>query len=140
MGVSEVTRQEVYRDIEQEFGFVPDYMKNLPDDTLEHDWNIVKALEFKEGKVPLKYKHLIGIGIAGATQCSYCAVFHTEMAKAHGATDDEIREVARYAMETSAWSTLLSGLQVDLQEFKDDIRRTVKFRKRKSERMEKVAM
>lgn len=42
--------------------------------------------------VPLKYKLLIGIGVAASLQSSTCALMWTKLAKQAGATDDEIAE------------------------------------------------
>ncbi len=135
-----MTREEVYREIKEEFGLVPEFVQDLPDDTLEHDWKLLKTLEFKEGKIPMKYKHLMGLAVSGAIKCKYCTVFHTEAAKASGATDDEIHEALRYAMDTTGWSTFLNGLQIDFEKYSDEIRRIGEYLSRKSEKMEKVSV
>ncbi|MBI2843476.1 MAG: carboxymuconolactone decarboxylase family protein [Armatimonadetes bacterium] len=131
-----MSREEVYRDIEEHFGFVPSFAKSLPDDTIEHDWAIFKALCFEEGKLGLKEKNLIGLGVSGAIKCRYCALYHTEMAKMHGATDDEINEALRFAMDTTGWSTFLNGLQVDYDQFKDEMLRIKDYVSKKAEKRE----
>jgi len=41
-------------------------------------------------------------------------------AKANGATDEEIREAVAMAAISRHWSTVLNGMQVDLNAFKSD--------------------
>ena len=49
---------------------------------------------FSEGAIPVKYKELIALGVALTTQCEYCLEIHGKNARAAGATDQEIAEVA----------------------------------------------
>lgn len=44
----------------------------------------------------------------------------TAVAKANGATDEEIREAVAMAAITRHWSTVLNGMQVDLPTFKSE--------------------
>lgn len=48
----------------------------------------------KDGKLDLKTKELIALGIAIAIRCSYCIGIHTEKALKAGATEEEIMEAA----------------------------------------------
>jgi len=48
-----------------------------------------------EGRaIPLKYRELIALGVALATQCVYCIDAHSNKAKAAGATEQELAEAA----------------------------------------------
>ena len=132
-----MTRSEIYRDVEEHFGLVPSFIKGLPDDTIEHDWELYKALEMQDGKLGLKQKNLIGLGVAGAIKCRYCVLYHTEMAKMNGATDDEIREALRFAMDTAGWSTFINGMQVDYDQFKDELVKIKDYVSKKTVKVEK---
>jgi AhpD family alkylhydroperoxidase len=55
----------------------------------------------------------LGIGASAAIKCQYSLLFHTEMAKVNGATDQEIEEAVHPAKQTTGWSTSMQGLQVD---------------------------
>ena len=119
-----MTKQEIYREMEEQFGFVPLFLKALPDDTLERDWEHIKMTQFGEsGAVPAKYKQLAGLAAAAAVKGDYAVLWHTEMAKAKGATDAEIREVLRYVYDTVGWSVLLSGVGLDYDEFNRELHR-----------------
>ena len=137
-----MTRQEVYRDIEETLGLVPSFFKIVPDSTLEQDWQAFKAIQLAEGVVPNKYKELVGLGISAVTRCRYCTLYHTEVAKMLGATDEEIHEVLRFAGNTALWSTWLNGNQVNYEEFKDELRRVGEFLMAKAEKAgaERVAI
>jgi AhpD family alkylhydroperoxidase len=52
----------------------------------------------KDGKLDLKTKELIAVGIAVALRCAYCIGIHTEKAFKAGATEDEIMEAGMVAV------------------------------------------
>ncbi|MGD0765341.1 MAG: carboxymuconolactone decarboxylase family protein [Dehalococcoidia bacterium] len=120
-----MTRQEVYQDIKEKLGFVPGFLRALPDRSIELEWELFKATQIEEGPVPNKYRELIGLGVAAATKCRYCAFFHTEMAKLNGATEAEIEDAVHYAKSSAGWSTYIQGLQIDYDEFTSEVRRAV---------------
>lgn len=115
-----MTKKEVYEDIEQMFGIVPSFMRNVPESTVELEWNLFKKVAIEESKIPSKYKELMGLAIASVTKCKYCTYFHTELAKLFGATDEEIEETVHFAKNTAGWSAYINGLQIDYDEFKNE--------------------
>ena len=118
-----MSRDEIYNEIKEKFGFVPTFLKSLPDSSLELEWSLFKKYEIDEGAIESKYRHLIGLGIHATTKCKYCTLFHTEMAKLHGATDAEIEEAVHYAKQSVGWSVYLNGMQVDYDNFRDEVRK-----------------
>jgi alkylhydroperoxidase/carboxymuconolactone decarboxylase family protein YurZ len=76
-----MNRHEVYKDIEEMFGFVPTFLKAVPDSSLELEWKLMKRAQFEEGPVPNKYRELIGLAVSAVTRCRFCTLFHTEVAK-----------------------------------------------------------
>lgn len=114
-------RQEVYREIEGMFGLVPSMFKEVPDSSLKLEWRLFKRVQFDEGPIPNKYRELIGVAIAAATKCRYCAVYHTEVARLNGATDAEIEDAVHYAKSSAGWSTYINGLQLDYDQFKEEV-------------------
>jgi AhpD family alkylhydroperoxidase len=116
-----MTRQEVYQEIEQTFGLDPSMFKAIPDSSLELEWQLFKRVQLEDGPIPNKYRELIGLAIAGVTKCRYCAFYHTEIAKLFGATDEEIEDALHFAKSTAGWSAYVNGLQLDFEQFKDEI-------------------
>jgi AhpD family alkylhydroperoxidase len=116
-------RQDVYREIEQLMGVVPQMFKELPDNSIEQEWELFKKTQIEETAIPAKYRELIGVAISAATKCKYCSYFHTEMAKLFGATNAEIEDAVHFAKASTGWSTYLNGMQLDFNEFKSEIDR-----------------
>jgi len=117
-----MNRKQVYAEIEKTMGVVPEMFRSIPDDSLELEWELFKRVQLAEGPVPNKYKELIGIAVAAVTKCRYCAFFHTEIAKLHGATPAEIEDAVHYAKATAGWSAYVNGMQLDFEQFKREVR------------------
>jgi AhpD family alkylhydroperoxidase len=117
-----MTKQEVFREIEQTFGVVPTMFKHVPEAMLESEWKLFRQIELEDGPIPQKYRELIGIAISGVTKCRYCAFFHTEVARLHGATDEEIEAANHFAKSSAGWSAYVNGLQLDYDQFCNEIK------------------
>ncbi len=113
-------------DIQQYFGYVPDFMKRIPESALPGAWVELRDFQFGATALPAKYKDLISVGIAGQIPCRYCVIADTEFAKADGATDEEIEEAIAMGALTRHWSTLFNGASLDEKAFKADIDKLVK--------------
>jgi AhpD family alkylhydroperoxidase len=122
-----VDRKQTYKEIEKTLGLVPSFFKAVPDSTLELEWELMKRVQMERGPIPNKYRELIGLAMAAATRCRYCTFFHTEMAKLNGATDAEIEDAVHFAKSSAGWSTYLNGLQLDFEEFKEEITKAVRY-------------
>ena len=118
-----MNRQDIYHEIEQMLGVVPSFFKTIPDSSLEVEWNLMKRLQEEEGPIPNKYRELMGVAIAEGMNCHYSSLFHSERAKMNGATDAEIEEAIRFAKLSSHWSTTLNGLQIDYDQFREEMKR-----------------
>ena len=116
-------RQAVYAEIEAAFGFVPGFVKTLPDNSLRLEWETMKAVQMEPGAVPNKYRELIGLAVAAASGCEYCTYFHTQFARLNGATDAEIEDAVHFAKSNKGWSTYLHGMQYDFARFREDVDR-----------------
>jgi len=115
------TRAEVEAEIRETLGLVPVMFETLPDYLLESEWTSFLRLQLSETAIPNKYKELIGLGIAGATRCRYCAYYHAEAARLFGATEEEITESMLMAKSSMGWSTYLNGMQVDYDRFTQEL-------------------
>ena len=129
---------ELHKEIEQAFGRVPEWLSRLPESALGGMWAQMRDFELAETKIPNKYKELIGLGVAGATRCRYCALFHTEAAKLYGATDEEIAEASAMAGFTMAASTFMNAQQFDYEQFRKETFEIVAFVKQQMARKAKA--
>ena len=55
----------------------------------------------------------------------------SELAKLNGATAEEIEDAVHFAKSSAGWSTYLTGMQADLEEFKQDIRQACDYARHK---------
>jgi AhpD family alkylhydroperoxidase len=116
-------RAEVEAEIKQALGLVHGFFNRIPDQFLDAEWELFKGLELGETQIPNKYKELMGIAIHSETKCRYCILFHTEVAKLFGATEEEIQEAVHYAKMSVGWSVYLNGIREDFDNFADELQR-----------------
>jgi AhpD family alkylhydroperoxidase len=109
--------QETLNDIEKTFGFVPGFMKALPQDVLTHDWPLWKRYSFETSTIPNKYRELAGLEVAANLKCPYCQLMHTALARFYGATDEELKETYFLASLTSRWSAMIHAQNYPLDTF-----------------------
>ena len=113
-------------EIQRTFGFVPDFVKGIPDAMLPSFWAGITGLEMNPAtQLDGKTKELIGLAVASQVPCEYCVYFHTEAAKLNGASDEEIKEAIAMSGLTRLGSTILNGNQTDKAQFKADVQRIV---------------
>ncbi len=120
-------KAQVYREIEQMFGRVPEWLKRMPDEVVSGFWSLYSGLDLGETKIPNKYKELIGLAVSGATRCKYCTFFHTEAARLFGATEEEIAEAAAMGGLTMMASTFINAEQIDYDAFRKETQEIVKY-------------
>jgi AhpD family alkylhydroperoxidase len=114
-------RPQVEDEIKETLGLVPSFFNRVPDDLLDHEWQLFRRLELSETLIPSKYKELLMLAVHAETRCRYCTLFHTEAAKLFGASDEEIQEAVHLAKHTVSWSAYLNGLRIDEQAFADEL-------------------
>jgi AhpD family alkylhydroperoxidase len=109
-------------DIQTTLGFVPDFLRSLPEAALPGAWEEMKTLEMSTtSAIPPKYKELIGLAVAAQVPCKYCIVAHTEFARANGAKPEEIGLAVAEAGLTRHWSTYFHGTQMDETKFRAEL-------------------
>jgi AhpD family alkylhydroperoxidase len=118
----DASAQATYRDIEQTLGIVPGFFKLFPEAGIAGAWAEFKSVQLNPAtKLNGKTKELLGLALAAQIPCHYCVYFHTAAAKANGATDEEIKETVAMAAIVRHWSTVLNGMQVDMNAFKGEV-------------------
>jgi AhpD family alkylhydroperoxidase len=111
--------EETYADIEKTLSIVPTFFKRFPAESIPGAWEEFKSIQLSSSTaVSGKYKELIGLAVAAQIPCQYCIHFHTEAARLHGATDQEVHEAIAMAALTRHWSTVLNGALVPEAEFR----------------------
>ena len=117
----DASAQAAYADIQKTLGSVPGFFKAFPESGIAGAWAEFKSVQLNpKTKLDAKTKELIGLAVAAQIPCQYCIYFHTAVAKANGATDQEIGEAVAMAAIARHWSTVLNGMQIDLATFKGE--------------------
>jgi AhpD family alkylhydroperoxidase len=113
---------ETLRDIQATLGVVPGFFRAFPEAGLPGAWAEFKQVQVAENtRLSPKVKQLIGLAVSAQVPCSYCVYFHTEVAKAYGATADEIKEAVALAAISRHWSTVLNGMAIDMASFRSEV-------------------
>jgi AhpD family alkylhydroperoxidase len=118
--IAVVDARTALQDIEQAFGFVPEFLKKAPPEALPGLWLQMRDLELGKTALPGKMKSLISLSVASQVPCRYCVVADTEFAKLEGATPREISEAVSMAGVARSFGALIDGLQVDEAAFRRD--------------------
>ncbi len=120
--------EDIRKEMKELLGLVPHWVEHMPDYAIPGFWELMRNVELSDNTViPKKYKDLIGLAVAGATHCQYCALFHTESAKLAGASDAEIAEAAFMGGFTMLASSFVNAEQIDFKRFKDETRQIVDY-------------
>ena len=114
-------RTAVEQEMRDELGLVPSFFDRIPDQVIDEEWTLFKHWEMGETRIPNKYKELLMLAVHSETHCRYCTLFHREMARLHGASDEEIQEAVHLAKHTVGWSTYLNGMRQDEDQFADEL-------------------
>lgn len=116
------TPEEVYKEVEATLGGVPSFVKALPKSVVGGFWSIERDLELSDTTaLDPKTKALISLAVAAQIPCQYCIWSDTNAARQFGATDEEIGEAVSMGALTRFSSTVLNGLQVDFETFKQEM-------------------
>jgi AhpD family alkylhydroperoxidase len=110
-------------DIEKTLGFVPTALQHLPQEAMIGFWKELKATLLSETLIPMKYKALIGLATSAHKHDEQGTRDHMELARIHQATDQEIHEALGVAAITGHWSTILNGMDTDMNSFRSDVDR-----------------
>lgn len=109
-------------DMKSMLGGVPSFVTQFPRAAVPGAWAETKALQFSDKTaLSTKEKALISLAVSAQIPCSYCIWSDTETAKKAGATPEEIQEAVAISALTRHWSTVLNGMQVDLDTFKKEM-------------------
>lgn len=117
----ETPAADTYKEIEATLGVVPSHMKAYPQTAIAGAWAMTKGLLLSENNaLEPKVKSLINLAVAAQIPCQYCIWLETKFARQQGATDAEVAEAVAQAAYVRHWSTVINGMQIDFETFKDE--------------------
>ncbi|MBE9518591.1 MAG: carboxymuconolactone decarboxylase family protein [Bacteroidetes bacterium] len=115
------------KEIVQQFGSFLSLFEVFPEHALPGAWDNFKQLQSPENAIPPKYRELMQLAVASQIPCDYCIYYHVAVAKAFGATDEEIKEAVAHGAQTRHWSMVLQGNQVEFEDFKAEVDAALKY-------------
>jgi AhpD family alkylhydroperoxidase len=108
-------------DMVKTVGFVPTFLKDVPDNMVPGLWRETKAIEFGKTALDAKTKDLIGLAIAAQMPSRLTAWSYSKCGKASGATDAQLHEAVAMSAMARHWSTFFNGVQLDETRFRADL-------------------
>ncbi len=115
------------KEIEQTFGTFLSMFEAFPEHALPGAWDNFKQLQSPENAIPPKYRELMQLSVASQIPCDYCIYYHVTVAKALGATDEEIKEAVAHGAQSRQWSMVLQGNQIEFEDFKAEVDAALKY-------------
>ena len=115
------------KEIVQQFGSFLSMFEVFPEHALPGAWDNFKQLQSPENAIPPKYRELMQLAVASQIPCDYCIYYHVTVAKAFGATDEEIKEAIAHGAQTRHWSMVLQGNQVEFEDFEAEVDAALKY-------------
>lgn len=109
-----------HEEMREALGKVPSFIEAYPTHLQAPAWEWIKGFGSENAALPAKYRELIAIAVAAQVPCDYCVYAHVSWAEMAGASQAEISEALAMAGYIRHWSTVLNGLQMDLEEFKGE--------------------
>jgi AhpD family alkylhydroperoxidase len=109
-------------DVQKTLGFVPGFIKALPDNLVPGVWAELKGLEAASSTaLPCTLKEIIGVSVSAQLPSAPMVYGYTQLAKASGATHEQIAEGVAIAALTRHWSTFMNGIQMDEGKFRAEV-------------------
>lgn len=100
----------------------PQFMKEtFPEQGVEAAWKEFQTIMGPETALAPKTKELIALGVAAQIPCDYCVYYHTQAAKKHGASQEEVQAALASSALVRKWSTMLNGSQYDEAAWKQQV-------------------
>jgi len=100
-------------DIQKTVGFLPIFLKALPDSVLPGAWAELKQFENTDTALPMKVKGLIGLAVAAQIPSRNVIYLYNRCVRSNGATEAEAKEAVAIAALARHWSTYFNGSQLD---------------------------
>jgi AhpD family alkylhydroperoxidase len=112
--------KDIYEEIRSRLGidFVPNLYKIMASkpDYLEANWNKVKAVMIKPGKLDRLTKEIIAVAVSAVNGCDYWLAVHTSAVQKLGLDDEAVLEIMAVVDLFSGFNKLMGGLRVETDE------------------------
>ena len=116
-----MTREEIHEEIRQEYGAVPAVFRDVPDEFLEQEWLAWRNALLRPTRIPAPWKDLVCLAMAVAASDPYGLIYWRESALRHGATEEDLREVAYLARLVIGFGHSMRANEVDYAKYEEEV-------------------
>ena len=103
-----MNRQEIYDEVTEVYGFVPEYIAKAPDSILEQFWSQLSFYN-NDSALSARDKALIGFGVSAAIHCEYWIPFHKAQFALFELSEEQAREAAAVVQAITGFSAYFYG-------------------------------
>lgn len=114
------SRQEILAEIEETFGFIPQWLDEMADDVLDQYWTNHLWL-CSDTALSKRDKVLIAYGAATAIHCNYRIPFHTAQLRLENTSDEQLSEAGWIVQNVVGASAYLNGVRYDAEKFEEEL-------------------
>lgn len=112
--------KDLYEEIKSQLGmdFVPNIWRAMASnpDYLEANWNKVRTVMSKEGKLDRLTKEIIAVAVSAVNGCDYCTWVYTAAVQKLGLDDEGVLELMAVVDVFSGLNKLVEGLRIEPDE------------------------
>jgi len=109
-------------DMQKTIGFIPSFVKALPENALPGLWEQIKGFEMNpQTALSSKTKELIGLAVAAQMPSRLNIYAYEKCSRAAGATQAEVTEAVTISAMARHWSTFFNGAQLDEAKFRAEL-------------------
>jgi AhpD family alkylhydroperoxidase len=119
-----MNRQEILAEVEEKYGFVPEFYVAAPDAILDMWWRNSEWLK-EDTALSARDKILVSFGAAAALHCQHCVPYHTAQLAVFGLDERQMNEASWAANLTAGSSTYLYGIGYNMEKFKEELDRII---------------
>jgi uncharacterized peroxidase-related enzyme len=100
--------RELLDGIAAKFGGVPNLMKTFAQSPAALQFFLSGSQALAEGVIPAKVREQVDLVVSQENGCGYCLAAHTQLAKGHRLTDDQIAQARRGRSEDPKTAAILA--------------------------------
>lgn len=111
--------EEIYGEIKKNFGMIPNFFRAqaaVDEAWLALNWERWKAIMGNDRSLSRKTKELVAVAVSIVNGCEYCKAVHENVAKAMGASEEEIIELKEVIELFCSFNSIADSLEIPIDQ------------------------
>ena len=84
-------------------------------------WEVFEQQGVRYPTLPAKVRHLLGLAVAETQGCERCSYYHEELARLHGAVNEELDGTRQYVRDCLRWHWQLENQSLPMDAFRAQV-------------------